>query len=122
MPDEANKHPGRGRGRKRLEEGPPILIDAWERRVVKTKRGKIRIEHYAVVNARTLEEVIGRMSQPENRRAIDLEQANPLRRRKLLLRMTHVRALLSVRKSSMRFAARCRRSYRVKVERIPSRR
>jgi hypothetical protein len=90
MPNEATTHPGRGRGRKRLKEGPPILIDAWESRVVKTKRGKMRIENYAVVNARTLEEVIGRMSAPELRRALDLEQANPLRRRKLLLRMTHV--------------------------------
>jgi hypothetical protein len=82
-------HPGRGRGRKR--EGPAILVNNAGHRVVKTKRGAyVRVENYAVVNTRTMEEVIGRMTQPELRRCIDLESASPTRRQKMLIRLTHV--------------------------------
>src|SRR5260370_1041250 len=87
MADEVIKR----RGRARLKEGPPILINNAGHRVIKTKRGAyVRVENYAVVNHRTMEQVLGRMSQPEIRRAIDLEQANPQRRRKLLIRLTYV--------------------------------
>jgi hypothetical protein len=89
MPDEAViAHPGRGR--KRIKEGPAILIDAWERRVVKTPRGQLRVEDYCLVNARTLEDVIGRLSAPELRRCIDRESASPTKRRHFLLRLTTV--------------------------------
>jgi hypothetical protein len=82
-------HPGRDR--RRLKDPMPILVNNAGHRVVKTKRGHyLRVEHYAVINARTLEEVLGRMPAPEIRRAIDIEQANPLRRRKLLIRLTYV--------------------------------
>jgi hypothetical protein len=83
--------PGRGRGRKRLKDGPPILAHDSGRRVVKTKRGRyVYVESYALVNARTLEEVIGRLTAPELRRCLDLEWANPTKRRKILLRLTTV--------------------------------
>jgi hypothetical protein len=92
MVDEAQPH--RGRGRRPKESGPPIVEHDNGRRFVRAiVGGKVRlypIESYCVVNARRLEEVLGRMSQPEIRRAIDSEQANPMRRRKLLLRLTEV--------------------------------
>jgi hypothetical protein len=81
----------RGRGRTRLKDGPPILVHDNGRRVVRTKKGKyLLVENYAVVNHRCMEEVLGHMTQAEIRRAMDLEHANPLRRRRLLLRMTTV--------------------------------
>jgi hypothetical protein len=89
MPDQVQPH--RGRGRKRLRDGLPILVHDSGRRVVRTKRGRyIYVETYACINARTLEEMIGRLTAPELRRCIDQEQASATRRRKILLRLTYV--------------------------------
>src|SRR6266851_4905521 len=48
------------------------------------------VEDFAIVNHRTLESVIGRLRQPELRRCLDREWADPMRRRKLLIRLTDV--------------------------------
>ncbi len=91
MADQATTAGRSGRNRRRAKDGPPILAHDSGRRVVKTKRGRYTyVETYACVNARTLEEVIGRLTAPELRRCLDLEWASPTKRRKVLLRLTTV--------------------------------
>jgi hypothetical protein len=56
-------------------------------RFVKTSAGPVRIESFALRNWRALHKVLGRMTAPEIRRAIDMESGGK-RRLQLLLRLT----------------------------------
>jgi hypothetical protein len=91
MADEVQLHRGRGRPPKQT---PQIITLNSGRRAIKViAGGKVRlypIEQYAVVNHRRMEDVLGRMTQPEIRRALDLEWGSPTKRRAILLRMTDV--------------------------------
>jgi hypothetical protein len=81
MSDEVTTQPRR-RGRKRLKESPAILVHDSGRRVVSTPRGRhTYVEAYTLVNVRTLEEVIGRLTAPELRRCIDQESASPTKKK-----------------------------------------
>lgn len=65
-----------------------ILSHEDGRRYVKVSGRRIWIETYALSSSQRFESVYRQITQPELRRMIDIESANPRRRRSTLLRLT----------------------------------